>query len=263
MSDTPDRQHYNVTFARPRGRRRWRSRCCSRWSRRRCRRSSATCTRRRRGVTWVLTAYLLSASVVDADRRPARRHVRQGAHARRACWSCSPSGTLVAALATTIAVLIVGRVIQGVGGGDVPAGVRDHPRRVPARARRRRHRADLGDPRHRRRARASCSPARSSTSSPTTGCSGSRSSSSSSRPSRPSSFVPESPIKAPGRVNWLGAALLCRLAGRAAGRRQPGAELGLGRRPHARPVRRRPRSLLAVVGRGRAARRRAAGRHAR
>ena len=50
-----------------------------------------------------------------------------------------------------LGLLIVGRVIQGVGGGDLPARVRDHPRRVPARARRRPDRADLRDPRHRRR----------------------------------------------------------------------------------------------------------------
>ena len=41
-------------------------------------------------------------------------------------------GSLVCALSHSIEVLIAGRAIQGVGGGDLPARVRDHPRRVPA-----------------------------------------------------------------------------------------------------------------------------------
>ena len=46
------------------------------------------------GATWILTAYLLSACVVHADRRPAGRHVRQeedaGVHAC-GCWPSARS----------------------------------------------------------------------------------------------------------------------------------------------------------------------------
>ena len=41
-------------------------------------------------------------------------------------------GTVVSALSTSLPLMLVGRVIQGAAGGDLPARVRDHPRRVPA-----------------------------------------------------------------------------------------------------------------------------------
>jgi EmrB/QacA subfamily drug resistance transporter len=70
-------------------------------------------------VTWVLTAYLLSASIFTpiigrlGDMRGKERMlvVALGALA---------VGSLVSALATSIGVMIVGRVIQGVGGGVLP-----------------------------------------------------------------------------------------------------------------------------------------------
>ena len=96
----------------------------------------------------------------------------------------------------------------GRGGRHLPAGVRHHPRRVPARAGRRRRRDHVGAGRRRRRRSASCSPARSSTTSPTTGCSGCRWSRWSSPTVAIHLFVPESPIRVPGKVNWTGAALM-------------------------------------------------------
>jgi MFS family permease len=42
------------------------------------------------------------------------------------------AGTLISALASSMGILIVGRVMQGIGGAVFPARVRDHPPRVPA-----------------------------------------------------------------------------------------------------------------------------------
>ena len=60
-------------------------------------------------------------------------------------------------------------------------------------------------------------------------------------------FVPESPVRSPGQVNWLGAALLsvwlvCLLLGD-----QRGADLGLALAAHARPVRAALVLLLAWI----------------
>ena len=102
------------------------------------------------GVTWLLTGFLLSASVGTSIigrlgdmygkerlllwtlRDPRRRHAAGGG-------------------LDSLGVLIVARVIQGVGGRHLPARVLDRPRRVPAREGRRQHRPDVLDPRHRRR----------------------------------------------------------------------------------------------------------------
>ena len=89
----------------------------------------------------------------DADPRPPRRHVRQGAHARGRARACSPPARSSPRCRTSLEILVAGRVLQGAGGGDLPALLRDHPRRVPARAGRHRHRPDLGHLRHRRRRR--------------------------------------------------------------------------------------------------------------
>ena len=51
-------------------------------------------------------------------------------------------------------------------------------------------------------------------------------------------FVPESPVRARGRIDPVGAVLLSALARRAAGRDQPGLELGLDLRQDARALRR-------------------------
>ena len=124
-------------------------------------------------VTWVLTAYLLSASVFT----PIVGRVGDKVGKERmlvVALGALAVGSLLAAVAPTIGVLIAARVIQGIGGGVLPADVRDHPRRVPARegGRRRRH---VGGAARRGRRRSGWSwPARSSTRSATTGCSGCR-----------------------------------------------------------------------------------------
>ena len=83
-------------------------------------------------VTWVLTIYLLTASIFDADPRPSRRHVRQGAHAACSCCSC-----FGARLAGRRAVALDRRADRrprdpGRRRRGLPALLRDHPRRVPA-----------------------------------------------------------------------------------------------------------------------------------
>ena len=150
-------------------------------------------------------------------------------------------GTLLAALATSIGVLIVGRVIQGAGGAIFPLAfgiIRDEfPRERVAQ----RDRADLGD----RSASAAASgivlagPIVDALSLPLAVLvpAGRR------RRSRSIAtvlFVPESPVKTPGRVNWVGAALLSALAGRrAASAISEGSTWGWGDAARARPVRRR------------------------
>jgi len=70
-------------------------------------------------VTWVLTAYLLSASIFTpivgrlGDKLGKERMLV-------AALLALTLGTLLSALATTIPVMLVGRVIQGIGGGVVP-----------------------------------------------------------------------------------------------------------------------------------------------
>ena len=137
---------------------------------------ATSCTRPPTAVAWVLTAYLLSASVCTpiigrlGDMFGKERTLVAVAERARRRARC------IAALAQLDRGADPRPRHPGRRRRGLPARLRDHPRRVPARARGRGHRDDLGDPGHRRRARASCSPARSSTRSPTTGCSGSRSS---------------------------------------------------------------------------------------
>ena len=70
-------------------------------------------------VTWVLTAYLLSASVFTPIM--GRLGDAYGKHRLLVISLGSLAvGSLVAALATSIEVMIVARVIQGVGGGVLP-----------------------------------------------------------------------------------------------------------------------------------------------
>ena len=130
----------------------------------------------------------------------------------------------------------------GRGRRDLPARLRDHPRRVPARARRPGDRADLGDPRDRRRSGhrargpdrrrvllplALLVPARVATIIATIAT---------------FFFVPESPVRSPGRVNWVGAALLSSWLVAVLVGDQPGLDVGLGRPAHHRPA-----SLLGIV----------------
>ena len=81
----------------------------------------------------MLTAYLLSASILtpivgrlgDMFGKERTLVVSLGVLG---------AGTLLAALATDIEVLIVGPRDPGLRRRHLPAGVRDHPRRVPARS---------------------------------------------------------------------------------------------------------------------------------
>lgn len=70
-------------------------------------------------VTWVLTAYLLSASVFT----PILGRVGDMVGKKRvlvAVLVALVAGSILAAVATSISVMIVARVIQGVGGGVIP-----------------------------------------------------------------------------------------------------------------------------------------------
>jgi EmrB/QacA subfamily drug resistance transporter len=70
-------------------------------------------------VTWVLTAYLLSAAVFT----PILGRVGDMIGKRRvfvATLAALAAGSLVAAVASSIGVMIVARVLQGVGGGILP-----------------------------------------------------------------------------------------------------------------------------------------------
>ena len=70
-------------------------------------------------VTWVLTAYLLSASVFT----PIMGRLGDALGKERVLvfsLVALAAGSLLAALATSIGVLIIARVIQGVGGGVLP-----------------------------------------------------------------------------------------------------------------------------------------------
>ena len=123
-------------------------------------------------VTWVLTAYLLSASVCT----PIIGRVGDKVGKERmlvVALGALAAGSLLAAVAPSIGVLIVARAIQGIGGGVLPLTfgiIRDEfpARRWPAPSGRRR--------RCSRWAGGSgwCWPGPSSTRSATTGCSGSR-----------------------------------------------------------------------------------------
>ena len=104
------------------------------------------------GVTWVFTAYLLSASVAT----PIAGRLGDMFGKKRTLLvvlAGLAGGTLIAALATTLPVLIVARTIQGLGGAIFPLAfgiIRDEfPReRVAGR-----DRAHLGSARDRRRPR--------------------------------------------------------------------------------------------------------------
>jgi len=70
-------------------------------------------------VTWVLTVYLLSASIFT----PIMGRIGDAVGKKKmfvASLAAVAAGCLLAALATNLAVMIIGRAIQGVGGGVVP-----------------------------------------------------------------------------------------------------------------------------------------------
>ncbi|NNN09485.1 MAG: MFS transporter [Acidimicrobiaceae bacterium] len=70
-------------------------------------------------VTWVVTAYLLSASIFT----PVMGRVGDilgKEHVMVATLVALSLGSLIAALATNVTVLIIGRAVQGIGGGVIP-----------------------------------------------------------------------------------------------------------------------------------------------
>ena len=81
-------------------------------------------------ATWVLTAYLLSASIMT----PILGRVGDMTGKKRvfvATLIALAVGSLLAALAPSIGVLIVARVIQGIARRHAAGRVRHHPGRVP------------------------------------------------------------------------------------------------------------------------------------
>ena len=83
------------------------------------------------GAAWILTAYLLSASVVT----PIAGRLGDMYGKKRTMvvvLVVLAFGTLLAALATSIGVMIVGARDPGRRRRGLPALLRDHPRRVPA-----------------------------------------------------------------------------------------------------------------------------------
>ena len=157
-------------------------------------------------VSWVLTAYLLSASIATPlIGRLGDMYGKERLLVAVLAVLCL--ATVVSALATTLPVMLVGPGRPGRGRRHLPAGLRDHPRRVPARARGRRGRHHVRPGRRRRRRRR-------------------RARRADRRPPLyhwlfwlplvplvPATlaihrFVPESPVRVPGRINWTGAALM-------------------------------------------------------
>ena len=104
-------------------------------------------------ATWLLTAFLLTAAVATP------LFGRLGDMYGKEHWLLISLGVFGAGLGRVGARRLARRDDRrardpGRGRRDLPARDRDHPRRVPAREGRDRHRDDLGDVRHRRRRRA-------------------------------------------------------------------------------------------------------------
>ena len=136
------------------------------------RHAAASSARRPAGITWMVTAYLLVASI--ATPILGRLGDMFGKERLLAIsLALFAVGSVVCALSDSLGLMIVGRGLQGLGGGVFPLSLRDHPRRVPARARSRP--ASRCSARSRRSAPASASrsAACSSTGRATTGSSGS------------------------------------------------------------------------------------------
>src|SRR3954453_14841908 len=68
------------------------------------------------GVTWILTAYLLSASV-DTPLLGRLGDIYGKERILVGVLALLVVGTVISALATTLPLMIVGRVVQGAGGG--------------------------------------------------------------------------------------------------------------------------------------------------
>ena len=207
-------------------------------------------------VTWVLTAYLLSASIMT----PILGRVGDMTGKKRvfvAALVALAVGSLLAALAPSIGVMIVARVIQGAGGGMLPVAfgiIRDEfpPGKVAGAvgvlAALTAVGAGLGSCWRSDRGRAELSLAVLAAADPDRGGGGGR-----------GAFVPESPVRTPGRIS--GCPRCCCPGGWSrCWSRERGTGLGLGLQPGDRPAGRggRPRGGL---GRGRTARGDPADRH--
>ena len=193
-------------------------------------------------VTWVLTAYLLSASIFT----PIMGRIGDMIGKER---------VFVATLVALAARLAAGRAgAPNVGGDDrrpghpghrrrrAAAGLRHHPRRVPAREGVRRGRRDrLADRGRRRPGHRAGRPDRRRARLPLAVLAADDPDRRRGR-RRPSSSSPSRRCAPPGRISWLPAVLLSALAGRAAGRAERGAGLGLGFGQGDRPARRRRRA---------------------
>lgn len=96
-----------------------RTRCSNRWSRRRFPTSQHNLHTSVNGVSWVLTAYLLSASIATpVIGRLGDMYGKERLLVVVLVLLCV--ATVVSALATTLAVMLVGRVVQGAAGGIFP-----------------------------------------------------------------------------------------------------------------------------------------------
>ena len=102
-------------------------------------------------VSWVLTGFLLSASIATPIVGKLGDLYGKG-RMLTAVLVLFSVGAVINALAGSIEVVIAGRAAAGRGRRRLPARVRDRPRHVPARAHRRRAGIVIGDLRHRRRA---------------------------------------------------------------------------------------------------------------
>ena len=78
------------------------------------------------GASWLLTAYLLSAAIATPILGRIGDQVGKEKMLVVVLVALSV-GTLVSALATSLTVMIVGRVIQGAAGRRLPARLRHHP----------------------------------------------------------------------------------------------------------------------------------------
>ena len=157
-------------------------------------------------ASWVLTAYLLSASIATPlIGRLGDIHGKERLLVGVLVLLCV--GTVTSALATTLTVMLIGRIIQGAAGGLFPLAfgiIRDEfPReRIAAGSGScRRCSASAAEP-------ASSSPGRSSTISTTTTSSGCRSILLVPATVAIHFFVPESPVRDKGTVNWAGTVLM-------------------------------------------------------
>ena len=131
----------------------WRSRSRRRSSPPPCRRSSASTAPTRRRAAWILTGYLLAASVATPIVGKLGDLFGRG-RVLTIVLLVFAAGSAVCALAPSLGVLVARARHPGRRRRDLPARVRDHPRDVPARAGGDRDRRDQRDVRHRRRRRA-------------------------------------------------------------------------------------------------------------